>query len=937
MVGLGIAGTTDITVQATLGNGITVNQTITVQTSATQPTIDLVVRDSAGVAVDTFGANQTLTLEATLLDFDSSELSAEDEGQSVTFEINAVTELATFDLAATDVTDKSACPANGVKQTPDCAIVTITSSPNSVVGNIVAKATINNVLIEDTEVLTNTGANSGGPDQNSFTITVGGEAVTDIVAIEGDEYNNETVGIRVDLADFFNNPVPDGTLVEFTTELGDVTPSCATGGGFCDVVFTSSNPRTLSNSEVSFRNLDDDACPSPHIADEIVTTATVSGDVVGLTEYRVSEVLRVVETGGDQVVDFNVDVTVLTEGAANDYIVTSGGIQCVTCAAGTELAIAYQRLWLDEEDDGSTDHKLLNPGVATAPFLPLTGIPCLAPARGNLIEIAGSVDPAASTTVDNTSGTQFRKELSVRDFIKISGEVREVTAIASDSSLTVNLPFSDNLNDLSPERIAAPAYLGGLGQPYGGRSTVIAYAIGEESFVDTNGNDEYDFGESFFDQGEAFLDKNEDGVLGDRDGNSGTNSDIGPYNDSATLGSVPDGEARDKSNPYCYGPETIVELNDGVNDSTEASLYCYQDGGEEEIFLDYDGDGLMDIGNGIYNGSRCLTPLQDADGGGVADDVVCTTDLINISRTVQIIMAGSFSPISFRSGGELISSIVPSGGVVLGEQVSNGNFQNEDDWTADATVDIAAGVATVNAAAVPTDLLVQADVFQSGRTHNVFLEVTAFTSGSFDIQAGGNTVATCDITIGIGGVGTCFTVGVTDVGDLTIVSAGGFVGTIDDISVVATTTGQASNYAGISTNSNDNTTVLTEFNVGATLDNATVFPGISDRAGAALSTTIPSFTVHLTDQYGGRLPDGTTVTVQSDNSAGCGLTGVGGKIVIPPELPAGGSHSENLNVGSEVGTSFGVSVAAGVGSGSINVTASTPIGNTSSASISCGL
>ena len=87
--------------------------------------------------------------------------------------------------------------------------------------------------------------------------------------------------------------------------------------------------------------------------------------------------------------------------------------------------------------------------------------------------------------------------------------------------LAVDLAFTDLGNDVSPERVAAPAYQGGMGQPYGGRSSVLAYTLGEESFVDVNGNDEYDFGESFEDLSEAFLDKNEDGVLGDVDSDSG--------------------------------------------------------------------------------------------------------------------------------------------------------------------------------------------------------------------------------------------------------------------------------------------------------------------------------------------------------------------------------------------------------------------------------
>lgn len=49
-------------------------------------------------------------------------------------------------------------------------------------------------------------------------------------------------------------------------------------------------------------------------------------------------------------------------------------------------------------------------------------------------------------------------------------------------------------------------------RPADGRLTVLATAIGEESFTDTNGNGVYDLGEPFDDRPEAFIDGNENGV-----------------------------------------------------------------------------------------------------------------------------------------------------------------------------------------------------------------------------------------------------------------------------------------------------------------------------------------------------------------------------------------------------------------------------------------
>lgn len=51
-----------------------------------------------------------------------------------------------------------------------------------------------------------------------------------------------------------------------------------------------------------------------------------------------------------------------------------------------------------------------------------------------------------------------------------------------------------------------------LGQPYSGRATILAYAIGEESFIDRNGNGVFDDGDHFTDLPEAWIDDNENDI-----------------------------------------------------------------------------------------------------------------------------------------------------------------------------------------------------------------------------------------------------------------------------------------------------------------------------------------------------------------------------------------------------------------------------------------
>lgn len=57
-----------------------------------------------------------------------------------------------------------------------------------------------------------------------------------------------------------------------------------------------------------------------------------------------------------------------------------------------------------------------------------------------------------------------------------------------------------------------PADTDGAGPDRAGRSTLFATAIGEETFVDANGNGAFDNGENFADLGERYRDEDEDGI-----------------------------------------------------------------------------------------------------------------------------------------------------------------------------------------------------------------------------------------------------------------------------------------------------------------------------------------------------------------------------------------------------------------------------------------
>ncbi len=78
--------------------------------------------------------------------------------------------------------------------------------------------------------------NTGLPDQNSMSLAFS------TFNPEARDFSGQEVTVTAFLADSFNNPVPDGTTVNFTTEGGSISPSCNTESGSCFVTWKSQAP-----------------------------------------------------------------------------------------------------------------------------------------------------------------------------------------------------------------------------------------------------------------------------------------------------------------------------------------------------------------------------------------------------------------------------------------------------------------------------------------------------------------------------------------------------------------------------------------------------------------------------------------------------------------------------------------------------------------------
>jgi hypothetical protein len=138
----------------------------------------------------------------------------------------------------------------GITLTPAAATATsdaqglaqVVVNAGTVATSVKVTATITSVTPQISTQSNQLTITSGIPTASSFSVAVG------CFNVEGWDNDGITTPITARLADRFNNPVPDGTAVTFTTEGGAIQAQCPTGtttteGGVCTVNWRSSQPR----------------------------------------------------------------------------------------------------------------------------------------------------------------------------------------------------------------------------------------------------------------------------------------------------------------------------------------------------------------------------------------------------------------------------------------------------------------------------------------------------------------------------------------------------------------------------------------------------------------------------------------------------------------------------------------------------------------------
>ena len=145
------------------------------------------------------------------------------EGETVEFELST-------EIGGLSLSDSSAVSDSE-------GLVRTTVNAGNVSTHIRVHATIADsyplITVVSDELLVSTGL----PDQNSISLGI------ETFNPEAWHYNNVEVPVIFQAADHFNNFVPDGTVIYFTTEGGSIDDSGTTIDGFCEVAWRSGNPR----------------------------------------------------------------------------------------------------------------------------------------------------------------------------------------------------------------------------------------------------------------------------------------------------------------------------------------------------------------------------------------------------------------------------------------------------------------------------------------------------------------------------------------------------------------------------------------------------------------------------------------------------------------------------------------------------------------------
>ena len=376
-------------------------------------------------------------------------------------------------------------------------LVSVTLNSGNVPTSTLVTAELNSTgqLISSTLVTVSTAI----PDQNSFTIFSDNLSVSQAYPAV-----NQTSNISVRLADRYNNVVPDGSVVYFTTEYGAIDASCSIVSGECSVVWRSQAPKPIGSnlSTVDCPDYDNDGdgtanndalgtfdpCPSSFLSIEqgsrttILATTTgeesfldVDGD--GLMSDFLNEFidaqhdlgepyLDANEDGAYQINEFFVDDDSSGSREDGDNLYTGIGCTAATLTSGectgTMLSVfdnislilsPSDNLYIALVDIGATPDLsvLVEPGVDTVAAGSYVAYFSdqynNQPANGATITVSATgdcsiVSPTTFTVPNNNAANAYRIGIEIASVAATAGADTVSVSITNPGAATVTQTFS---------------------------------------------------------------------------------------------------------------------------------------------------------------------------------------------------------------------------------------------------------------------------------------------------------------------------------------------------------------------------------------------------------------------------------------------------------------------------------------------------------------
>lgn len=430
--------------------------------------------------------------------------------------------------------------------TPATATATVLNASGAAVsGQVVAFSTVSGLgTFNATSALTDasgkalvavypaSGATSGA-DQVVATTTVNGVALT---ASQGFQLSSSTVTIASFTSDVGTNSLSAYGQTNLTVSVAGAaagTPVTATVSSVCvnkGKATLTPTSATTTNGVATF-TYKDQGCGATDSADSLQAVLTGSAATsslsLKLTSPQVSSLSfisaspEVIYLKGSGFTESSTVTFQVVDVAGNPLPNQSVTLTATTQAGGLTLdpaSLAGPKL----SDSNGRVSAIVNSGTVPTP-----------------------VRVQASTTVGSTTISTVSSSLSVAvglpsqlnfslsqgtlniEGFDIDGTPNTYNIIASDR-LSNPVPAGTSINFVSEggqvEGIKQIALVNGLARttanfisasprPANGRITIVAYALGEESFIDANGNNVYDCGESFQDLGDIYIDRAFNGIF----------------------------------------------------------------------------------------------------------------------------------------------------------------------------------------------------------------------------------------------------------------------------------------------------------------------------------------------------------------------------------------------------------------------------------------